>query len=170
MPSNIPAPRVPMIDPRSGLVNRQWYTFFLNLFDLADGGTNSWTMNDLQQMPPVIPYVPAEPVDAFPVGGIVFWLGTVASIPAGWEEVVELRGRFPRGMASGGTAGVTGGNSTHNHEVTGGSMGTASTFVNVASGSSYSVATQTHTHSYSDITSSTSSLPPYVDGVWIRKL
>jgi hypothetical protein len=47
-----------MIDARSGIINRQWYTFFLNLFDLLDAGTNTLTMEDLQQAPPIVPYVP----------------------------------------------------------------------------------------------------------------
>ena len=169
MPSNIPAPRVPMIDPRSGLINRQWYTFFLNLFNLADAGDNSWTLNDLQQMPPVIPYVAPEPVESVPSGVVVMWFGTEASIPAGWSVYEPARGRFFRMIASGGTPGVTGGSVDHLHEVTGGTMGSASATVGVAGGSSYNVATGSHTHSYTDYSSKANNAPLYIDGILIQK-
>lgn len=108
----------------------------------------------------------------FPAGAIVFWLGGVDTIPSGWEEATELRSRFPRGMASGGTSGATGGSTTHNHEVAGGTMGAPSAVVNLkeGTGTTWQVALGSHVHAYSDITSSDSSLPPYIDGVWIRKL
>lgn len=108
--------------------------------------------------------------DTFPAGAIVFWLGTAASIPAGWEEVTALRSRFPRGMASGGTPSATGGNATHGHGING-SLASANVWAKVAAGTSYDVATQPHIHGVGDLgTTSASSLPPYVDGIWIRKL
>lgn len=33
--TNIPAPRVPFIDPRTGLMSREWYRFFLNQFTVV---------------------------------------------------------------------------------------------------------------------------------------
>lgn len=36
--TNIPAPRVPFIDPRTNLMSREWYRFFLNLFTLTGSG------------------------------------------------------------------------------------------------------------------------------------
>lgn len=50
--SNITPPRVALIDPRTGLISREWYRFFLNLFQLTGGGTNSTSLTDLQQGPP----------------------------------------------------------------------------------------------------------------------
>jgi hypothetical protein len=50
--TNIPAPRVDLIDPRTGLMSRQWYRFFLNLFNLTGGGNNSTSLDDLQIGPP----------------------------------------------------------------------------------------------------------------------
>ena len=50
--TNIPAPRVPIIDERTGLMAREWYRFFLNLFNLTGGGSNSTTLEDLQVGPP----------------------------------------------------------------------------------------------------------------------
>lgn len=38
-PTPITPPRVPLIDPRTGLIDRAWYMFFLSLFNAAsDGG------------------------------------------------------------------------------------------------------------------------------------
>ena len=45
-PTPITPPRVPLIDPRTGLIDRAWYLFFLSLQDVAtavvdDGGTGA---------------------------------------------------------------------------------------------------------------------------------
>jgi hypothetical protein len=34
--TRIPAPRVSIIDPRTGLMSREWFRFFVNLYNLAD--------------------------------------------------------------------------------------------------------------------------------------
>lgn len=49
--TNIPAPRVNFIDERTGLMSREWYRFFLNLFTLTGGGTNPTSLEDLQVAP-----------------------------------------------------------------------------------------------------------------------
>lgn len=46
--TNIPAPRVEFIDSRTGLMSREWYRFFLNLFMLTGSGSNATTLEDLQ--------------------------------------------------------------------------------------------------------------------------
>jgi len=46
--TNIPAPRVEFIDPRTGLMSREWYRFFLNLFTLTGSGSNATSLEDLQ--------------------------------------------------------------------------------------------------------------------------
>ena len=51
--TNIPAPRVDFIDPRTGLMSREWYRFFFNLFNLTGAGTNDTSLTDLQIGPPV---------------------------------------------------------------------------------------------------------------------
>jgi hypothetical protein len=51
--TNIPAPRVDFIDPRTGLMAREWYRFFFNLFNLTGGGSNDTSLSDLQVGPPV---------------------------------------------------------------------------------------------------------------------
>ena len=50
--TNIPAPRVNFIDPRTGLMSREWYRFFLNLFTLTGSGSNTVTLQDVQLGPP----------------------------------------------------------------------------------------------------------------------
>jgi hypothetical protein len=50
--TNIPAPRVPFIDERTGLMAREWYLFFLNLFVLTGSGNNPITLEELQLGPP----------------------------------------------------------------------------------------------------------------------
>jgi hypothetical protein len=50
--TNIPAPRVPLIDERTGLMSREWYRFFFNLFNLTGGGSNAISLQDLQVGPP----------------------------------------------------------------------------------------------------------------------
>lgn len=50
--TNIPAPRVPIIDERTGLMAREWYRFLFNLFNLTGGGSNSTSLEDLQVGPP----------------------------------------------------------------------------------------------------------------------
>ncbi len=53
--TNIPAPRVPFIDERTGLMAREWYRFFLNLFVLTGSGNNPITLEELQLGPPIQP-------------------------------------------------------------------------------------------------------------------
>jgi len=52
--TKIPAPRVPLIDANTGLISREWYRFFLNLFDLTGSGTNPTSLEDIQQGPPTV--------------------------------------------------------------------------------------------------------------------
>lgn len=50
--TQIPAPRVEFIDPRTGLMAREWYRFFLNLFTLTGSGTSTISLTDVQVAPP----------------------------------------------------------------------------------------------------------------------
>jgi hypothetical protein len=50
--TSIPAPRVDFIDPRTGLMAREWYRFFFNLFNLTGAGTTDTSLADLQVGPP----------------------------------------------------------------------------------------------------------------------
>jgi hypothetical protein len=50
--TQIPAPRVPVIDVKTGLISREWYRFFVNLFNLTGDGSNTISLTDLQLGPP----------------------------------------------------------------------------------------------------------------------
>ena len=50
--TNITPPRVPLVDQRTGLIAREWYRFFLNLFQLTGNGGNQISLTDLQLGPP----------------------------------------------------------------------------------------------------------------------
>lgn len=50
--TNIPPPRVDFIDPRTGLIAREWYRFLFNQFKLTGSGTNETSLTDLQVGPP----------------------------------------------------------------------------------------------------------------------
>lgn len=52
--TTIIAPRVPLIDERTGLIAREWYRFFLNLFVLTGSGENDTSLLDLQVGPPAV--------------------------------------------------------------------------------------------------------------------
>lgn len=55
--TNITPPRVPLTDQRTGLISREWYRFFLNLFILTGNGTNYTSLTDLQVAPQQEPLV-----------------------------------------------------------------------------------------------------------------
>jgi hypothetical protein len=46
--TQIPAPRVPLIDERTGYVSREWFRFFNNQFLLTGNGTTSVSIADLE--------------------------------------------------------------------------------------------------------------------------
>ncbi len=46
--TRIPAPRVPLIDERTGYVSREWFRFFNNQFLLTGNGTTSVSIADLE--------------------------------------------------------------------------------------------------------------------------
>jgi hypothetical protein len=50
--TKLPAPRVALIDPTTGLISREWYRFFLNLFELTGSGSNPTSIDELQIGPP----------------------------------------------------------------------------------------------------------------------
>src|SRR3990167_11156914 len=49
--TNLPAPRVKFIDDKTGVMSREWYRFFLNLFQLVGNGNNSISLSDIQLEP-----------------------------------------------------------------------------------------------------------------------
>lgn len=49
--TNITPPRVPLTDQSTGLISREWYRFFFNLFTLTGSGQSDTTLSDLQLAP-----------------------------------------------------------------------------------------------------------------------
>jgi hypothetical protein len=49
--TNIPAPRVPLIDERTGLISREWFRYLNNQFQLTGGGTTDISLADLELTP-----------------------------------------------------------------------------------------------------------------------
>lgn len=49
--TQIPAPRVPFLDERTGLISREWFRFLNNQYQLTGGGTTSTTLADLELAP-----------------------------------------------------------------------------------------------------------------------
>lgn len=49
--TKIPASQVQVVDPRTGLISRDWYRFFFNLFNLTGSGSNPVTLDEVQLGP-----------------------------------------------------------------------------------------------------------------------
>lgn len=49
--TQIPAPRVPLIDERTGQISREWFRFLNNQYQLTGGGTTSTSLADLEVTP-----------------------------------------------------------------------------------------------------------------------
>ena len=49
--TQIPAPRVPFLDERTGLISREWFRFLNNQYVLTGGGTTATTIADLELAP-----------------------------------------------------------------------------------------------------------------------
>lgn len=84
--TNIIAPRVPIIDERSGLISREWYRFFLNLFVLTGGGRNDTSLLDLQVGPPTQPYIDIHSIDPTPSSFAAYAAGSTQE-----SQIAELQ-------------------------------------------------------------------------------
>lgn len=83
--TNIIAPRVPLIDERSGLIAREWYRFFLNLFVLTGSGRNDTSLLDLQVGPPTQPQIDLHNINPEPAGFAAYAAGTTQE-----SQIAEL--------------------------------------------------------------------------------
>jgi hypothetical protein len=104
-----------------------------------------------------------------PSGVILAWPSTVASIPAGWTRATAIDDRYPH-VATGDTAGTTGGAASHSHEATashghtlgshnhGISAGQGSGSIQRANASGYTPATTAHTHGNSNSATATDTI------------
>lgn len=50
-PTQIIPPRVALTDSTTGMISREWYRFFLHLFDVTGGGTSAVTLPDVLSAP-----------------------------------------------------------------------------------------------------------------------
>lgn len=88
--TSIPAPRVPFVDDRTGLISREWYRFMLNLFTLTGSGASDLTITDLAIAP--------NPVDPFTVLGSAIEQSQLASIAAQYSQFLDIVGVAPVGQ------------------------------------------------------------------------
>ena len=89
--TSIPAPRVPFVDDRTGLISREWYRFMLNLFTLTGSGTSDLTITDLAIAP--------NPVDPSTVLGSAIEQSQLASITAQYSQFLDIVGVVPVAQA-----------------------------------------------------------------------
>ena len=97
-----------------------------------------------------------------PVGGIIMWSGTLASIPSGWKlcdgtsGTPDLRDKFIYGWSAGVDPGGTGGATTHTHDAH-----TEATVAGIGGGSGLLTGPVTHAVA--------NHLPPYYKLAFIMK-
>ena len=84
--TNIIAPRVPLIDERTGLISREWYRFFLNLFVLTGSGANDTSLLDLQVGPPTQPQLDYHTIDPTPASFAAYAAGSAQE-----SQIAELQ-------------------------------------------------------------------------------
>jgi len=103
--TNIPSSRVGVIDPRTGMISREWYRFFLNLFNLAGAGGNQTSLDDLQIGPPPQPSTGGSgTVTSVDVSGGTTGL-TTSGGPVTTSGVITVAGTL--NVANGGTGSTT---------------------------------------------------------------
>lgn len=91
--TNITPPRVPLTDSRTGLISREWYRFFFNLFQLTGNGTNYASLTDLQVGPPV-QEIDLTTVDPVPAGFAAYAAGSTQE-----SQIAEIEKQL-QGLAS----------------------------------------------------------------------
>lgn len=98
--TQIPAPRVPFVDAQTGLVNREWYRFLYNLYNITGSGTSDISTVDLALAPVVQPTIEsqtqviAEAVDTLPQPQLGTFAGLQqANLP--WTTFARNPGPYP---------------------------------------------------------------------------
>lgn len=110
--TNIPAPRVPLIDERTGTISREWYRFLLNLFRLTGSGSNDTTLTEIQYLPHTDPagMQNPEPVSLFeapqPMIGVEPAVEPVSITPEDFAALVAATEAMAIAPAAG-TPGIT---------------------------------------------------------------
>jgi hypothetical protein len=110
----------------------------------------------------------------FPIGGIIMWAGTLASIPTGWalcdgnNDTPDLTDRFILGTATEGEIGDTGGAATHSHGV--GTLAVAAHSTATAQGAGSQPVVTSATHSLSGDTEEVDGRPPFYKLAFIQRI
>jgi hypothetical protein len=108
--TTITPPRVPIIDSKTGLISREWYRFFLNLFTLTGSGQNYVSLTDLQVGPPQTDAVAQTTELQKQINDLMLQprneLGTMAALQQDnvpWLKFDTSPSGFPTGAAANGT-------------------------------------------------------------------
>jgi hypothetical protein len=98
--TQIPAPRVPFVDANTGLVNREWYRFLYNLYNITGAGTSDISNVDLSLAPVAQPslevqtQVISDAVDTLPQPQLGTFAGLEqANLP--WTTFARNPGPYP---------------------------------------------------------------------------
>lgn len=98
--TQIPAPRVPFVDANTGLVNREWYRFLYNLYNITGAGTSDISNVDLALAPVAQPsfevqtQVISDAVDTLPQPQLGTFAGLEqANLP--WTTFGRNPGPYP---------------------------------------------------------------------------
>jgi hypothetical protein len=98
--TQIPAPRVPFVDANTGLVNREWYRFLYNLYNITGAGTSDISNVDLSLAPVAQPnlevqtQVISDAVDTLPQPQLGTFAGLEqANLP--WTTFGRNPGPYP---------------------------------------------------------------------------
>lgn len=115
-------------------------------------------------------------IGSAPIGIIVLWYGSIASIPSNWQlcdgtnGTPDLRDNFVVGAGSSYSVDDTGGAQTHRHSFSG-TTGNGGNSRNAGTDTAGSVDSRfDHTHSYSGNTNYISNLPPYYALAYIQRI
>jgi hypothetical protein len=122
--TQIPAPRVPIIDEKTGLMSREWYRFFINIFQLTGSGSNNVSLEDLQVAPVPVETTPTSPNNTVQYNNAGAFAGssnftydsatntlTVGNI-TGSALAMTIQPRAPTALESGGTLTIRGQDAT----------------------------------------------------------
>jgi hypothetical protein len=84
--SNIPSARVPVIDEK-GMMSRQWYRYFFNLFNLTNAGSSPTSADDLSLMPQAVAAQSLFNSPSYPMG---YGNGAGASVTQGTSRTTDV--------------------------------------------------------------------------------
>lgn len=186
-PQNIAALQSAGYVDSSWVPNNPWQNTYVlssnvNSFTVTTVVPAEWTALVARDLPSssvsastVASFVPAPgDAESLPIGAIIMWSGTLASIPEGWQlcngtnGTPDLRGRFVMGVLTGENPGGTGGSTTHTHTASMSASNSRIWIDDNSGGSDYWGAPASHTHTITVNTSS--NLPPYFKIAYIMKM